>query len=123
MRPEPEALALLGVPEAAAHVNGQIDALEQAGWPIFDGFDADSLGFEPGQGEAHNARRLAGLGPGVSYLICHPARGGEELSSITPDAHMRDFECDFYGGEAGRRALEREGIHTVGMRALRDLLR
>jgi hypothetical protein len=36
---------------------------------------------------------------------------------------MRDFERSFYGGEAGRRALEAEGIRTVGMRALRELVR
>jgi hypothetical protein len=59
----------------------------------------------------------------VSYLICHPARGGEELAAISPDAHARDFERGYYGGEAGRRALAAEGIETLGMRRLRDLIR
>ena len=60
----------------------------------------------------------------MTYLICHPARGGEELDAICPEhAHQRDFERTFYGGEAGRKALEDEGIETVGMRALRDLMR
>ena len=81
------------------------------------------LHFEPGEGAAHNVARLEALGPGVTYLICHPARGGEELSAITPDAHMRDFERRFYGGEEGRRALEQQGIHCIGMRRLRDLVR
>ncbi len=123
LRPQPEALALLGSPGAAEVVERRIGDLERAGWPIFDGFDAYSLGFEPGQGERHNLQRLAGLGPGVSYFITHPARGGEELSAIAPDAHARDFEAGFYASDAGRRALEREGIRTVGMRALRDLVR
>ena len=59
----------------------------------------------------------------MSYLICHPAQGGDELSAIAPDAHARDFERSFYGGEAGRRALEAEGILTIGMRSLRELMR
>jgi predicted glycoside hydrolase/deacetylase ChbG (UPF0249 family) len=100
------------------------DRVEAKGIPVRDGFDSDSLGFEPGKGLEHNRARLARLPRGVSYLICHPARDGEELSAITPDsAHQRDFERTFYGGRAGREALEAEGVKTVGMRALRELLR
>jgi predicted glycoside hydrolase/deacetylase ChbG (UPF0249 family) len=98
-------------------------ALEADGFPLFDGFCADSLGFEPGEGEAHNLRRLSELGPGLNYLICHAAQGGPELEAITADAHARDFERRFYGGEPGRRALADEGIATLGMRRLRDHLR
>jgi hypothetical protein len=36
---------------------------------------------------------------------------------------MRDFERRFYGGEAGRRAFEEQGLRRVGMRSLRDLVR
>jgi predicted glycoside hydrolase/deacetylase ChbG (UPF0249 family) len=123
VRPDPEALAERGLAGALGHFAAMADRLEAAGLPVLDGFDADSLDFPPGDGAAHNARRLARLPQGVSYLICHPARGGQELDAITPDAHARDFERSFYGGEAGRRALEAEGIHTVGMRALRELAR
>jgi predicted glycoside hydrolase/deacetylase ChbG (UPF0249 family) len=88
------------------------------------GFDAESLDFAHGEGEVHNRARLAGLGSGVHYLICHPARGGEELDAVCPEhAHQRDFERSFYGGDAGHKALEDEGIRTLGMRALRELMR
>jgi predicted glycoside hydrolase/deacetylase ChbG (UPF0249 family) len=90
---------------------------------VFDGFDADSLRFEPGRGEAHNLRRIGEIGAGLNYLICHPAQGGDELSAIADTAHQRDFERQFYGGEAGRAALTGAGVETVGMRPLRDLLR
>jgi predicted glycoside hydrolase/deacetylase ChbG (UPF0249 family) len=123
VRPEPAVLEARGLAAAAPLFARLADTLEAAGIPVLDGFDDCSLHFAPGEGAAHNAKRLAGLGPGVSYLICHPARGGEELDAITEEAHMRDFEREFYGGEAGRRALEAEGIRTVGMRALRDLVR
>ena len=39
--------------------------------------------FAEGEGRTHNERRLTGLREGVSYLICHPARDGEELRAIT----------------------------------------
>jgi predicted glycoside hydrolase/deacetylase ChbG (UPF0249 family) len=123
VRPEPEVLETRGLAAAAPLFARLADALESADIPVLDGFDDRSLHFAPGEGAAHNARRLAGLGPGVSYLICHPARGGEELDAIGEDAHMRDFERRFYGGEEGRRALAEAGVKTVGMRALRDLVR
>jgi len=116
-------LAAVGAEGAAELYHRVLDGLEADGIPILDGFDADSLRFEPGGGEAHNAARLAGLRPGVNYLICHPARQGPELAAITPDAHMRDFERRFYGGEAGWRAFEEQGLRRVGMRPLRDLVR
>lgn len=97
--------------------------LADDGWPLFDGFCADSLDFAPGEGEAHNLARLRGLGPGLNYLICHAAQGGPELSAITESAHARDFERTFYGGPAGAAAMAAEGIATLGMRPLRDRLR
>lgn len=121
--PEPAVLAALGARGVADHYSAVLDELVADGIPTLDGFDANSLHFEEGQGEAHNRARLAGLGPGVNYLICHPALAGEELEAITPSAHMRDFERRFYGGEAGRRALERENLRRLGMRPLRDLVR
>jgi len=96
---------------------------EPEGFIVFDGYDADSLGFEPGRGEIHNARRINELGAGLNYLICHPAQGGDELSAITDSAHQRDFERQFYGGEAGMAALAGAGVETIGMRPLRDLMR
>ena len=69
-----------------------IGGLEADGWPLLDAFDADSLGFAPGTGAEHNQERLAKLTPGVSYLICHPARGGAELEAIVNDGHAREFE-------------------------------
>lgn len=124
VRPDPATLAERGMAGAAKIFAPAVERLEQAGAPVLDGFDADSLGFAPGEGAAHNARRLAAMKPGVTYLICHPAKGGEELSAVCPGhAHAREFERTYYGGEAGRRALAEAGVRSVGMRPLRDLMR
>jgi hypothetical protein len=122
--PDVEALEKRGMGGLAKILEPLLQGMERDGVPVLDGFDAESLDFAPGGGEAHNRERLAGLGAGVHYLICHPARGGEELDAVCPEhAHQRDFERTFYGGEAGRKALADEGIKTVGMRALRELMR
>ncbi len=124
VRPNPAALEAYGLGAALPIFARLCEELESSGIPVLDGFCDDSLGFEPGDGEAHSRRRLERLGPGVSYLIIHPARGGEELSHVAPmSAHQRDFERRFYGGDAARRLLEEFGIRTVGMRAIRDLVR
>ena len=124
VRPDPEVLAARGFAGAEKLFEGLMTLLEDARVPILDAFDAESLEFPDGDGLAHNRGRLARLSSGVTYLICHPARDGAELrAAMTFGAHQRDFERSFYGGEAGRQALAEEGVQTVGMRALRDLMR
>jgi predicted glycoside hydrolase/deacetylase ChbG (UPF0249 family) len=111
--------------EKAAPLFAELEAkLSAVAVPAFDAFDDDSLDFPPGEGLAHNAKRLARVVPGLNWLLCHAAKGGDELTAVTPgSAHARDFERTFYGGEAGRRAFREAGIRTVGMRPLRELMR
>ena len=123
VRPEAKALARAGLAGAAPILQKVCDALEAAGLPILDGLDANSLDFSAGAGDAHTSGRLDALGHGVTYLIIHPAKDGEELRAIAPDAHARAFEHQFYGSQRGRDRFAKEGIRTVGMRALRDLVR
>jgi hypothetical protein len=123
-QPDDAVLETRGLKGFGPFIRTLVGELAAAGIPPLDDFDADSLDFPPGEGLAHNRRRLAGLGPGVSYLICHAALGNEELYSVTPgSAHQRDFERSFYGGEAGHAALQEAGVRTIGMRPLRDLVR
>jgi len=124
VRPDAELLAARGLPGAEKLFAGLMDRLEAAGVPVLDAFDAESLDFPDGEGLAHNRGRIARLVRGVTYLICHPARDSEELrAAMTFGAHQRDFERSFYGGEAGRSALAEARVKTVGMRALRALMR
>lgn len=123
-RPDDATLEAAGLLGAKPMFFDMADAFEAKGYPVLDGLDANSLAFGEGEGAHHNTRRLDALQAGVSYLICHPAKDGDELRRVTPDsAHQRDFERGFYGGTSGRTALEERGVHTVGMRELRDLLR
>jgi predicted glycoside hydrolase/deacetylase ChbG (UPF0249 family) len=124
LRPEPQALAAAGLSGAEPILRRVADALAAAGIPLLDGLDADSLGFTPGEGPAHTRKRIERLARGVTYWIIHPAKDGEELRAVSPvDGHARAFEHGFYGSDAGASALARAGIKTVGMRALRALVR
>jgi len=101
-----------------------VAAVEADGFPVFDQFNADSLEFEPGKGTEHNRRRIEGFAPGLSYLITHCARGGEQLESITHDWRQRDEEHRIYSKDGSmQQVIEAAGVRTIGMRPLRDLLR
>jgi hypothetical protein len=100
-----------------------IETVEAAGFPIFDHFNQDSLHFEPGTGLAHNTQRVAGFGAGLGYLITHCAEGGAELEAITADWRQRDEEHQIYSDGSMAGVLAEQGIQTVGMRVLRDLVR
>ncbi|MBW2280472.1 MAG: ChbG/HpnK family deacetylase [Deltaproteobacteria bacterium] len=112
-----------GLSGGLKHYVEMIDEAEADGFPIFEGFNADSLEFEPGTGLAHNTARVASLPPGLSYLITHCAQGGDELRSITHDWRQRDEESRIYSDGSMGRAFREQGVHTIGMRELRDLLR
>jgi predicted glycoside hydrolase/deacetylase ChbG (UPF0249 family) len=123
-RPDPALLADRGWQALETLFTRPLEALEPEGIPVLDHFDFDSLTWAPGEGAEHNRRRVARLLPGVSGLLCHAAKDSDELRAVTPeDAHAREFERTFYGGEAGRRALDEAGVRRLGMRPLRDLLR
>ncbi|MEE3331640.1 MAG: polysaccharide deacetylase family protein [Myxococcota bacterium] len=109
--------------EMAVQMDAASARLQSEGFPILDAMEARSPVFEPGMGLVHNEDRVARLRAGVTYLIAHPAKADEELTSMAPDAACREFELEFYGGPASVEALARHGIETVGMAAIRDLLR
>jgi predicted glycoside hydrolase/deacetylase ChbG (UPF0249 family) len=116
-------LESLGMAERLERFAGAVGQVERAGFPVFDHFNADSLSFTPGEGAEHNARRVEGLGPGLSYLIIHAARGGPELESITDDWRLRDEEHRIYSDGTMEKTLTQAGVRLIGMRELRSLIR
>jgi predicted glycoside hydrolase/deacetylase ChbG (UPF0249 family) len=118
-----EVLARAGVPAGLERYVAMIEEAEGRGFPIFDHFDTDSLSFPPGTGIAHNQTRVGKLEKGLSYLITHCARGGPELESITDDWRQRDEEHRIYSDGSMSRFFAEQGIDTIGMRPLRELLR
>jgi len=108
---------------SAALYRELIEAARGRGFPVFDHFEGASLRFAPGQGLEHNRARLERLGPGLSYLITHCARGDDELRALASDWRLREEERRIYSDGSMQRALDEAGVRTLGMRALRELMR
>lgn len=121
--PDPAVLKGSGLAAFAEMLRKGAEQITASGLPILDGVELFSLDFEPGSGESHTTTRLSRIGAGVHYFIIHPAKESDELRAISPDAHARIFEHEFYGSQVGRDRFAQEGIRTVGMRALRELVR
>jgi predicted glycoside hydrolase/deacetylase ChbG (UPF0249 family) len=113
---------VLALGDRISEYERRIDAAEDAGWPIFDHFEADSLSFAPGSGLAHNTARIDRLGAGLSYVITHCAQGGPELESITHDWRQRDEEHRIYSDGSMQAWLDTMRFRTTGMRPLRERL-
>lgn len=122
-RPDAKVLKKAGLAGFEPILRAAMDRMEAARMPVLDAVDLFSLDFAPGAGDAHMRTRLDRIGPGLTYFITHPAKDSAEIRAISPDAHARIFEHEFYGSARGKEEFARRGIKTVGMRALRDLVR
>jgi len=122
--PEPAGLALTPRQSSALPLYRElIDEARARGLPLFDWLEGDSLSFAPGSGLAHNLARLARLRPGLCWWITHCARGDGELRALARDWQQREEERRIWSDGSMARALAQAGVHTLGMRPLRDLLR
>ena len=117
------ALERIASPEHVQLYRDLLEEVERQGLPLFDSFCADSLSFDPGTGHEHNRKRLDALDSGLNYLITHCAVGNDELERITPDWRQRDEEHRLYSDGTMASELAERQIRTIGMRALRELLR
>lgn len=118
-----EHLATHALPDKLERYLEIIESAESLGFPIFDGFEANSLRFEPGSGVEHNRARLQGLSPGLSYYITHCARADETRQALDEGWCLREEERQIFAeGEGAAWLLEFE-IKPLGMRPLRQHLR
>ncbi len=110
-------------PETAAGLARHIEALTAMGLPMVD--NVTFVPYAPGEDHvAHTQQFLKQLPPGLTYLIIHPSVDTPELRAIIPEGwQVRDAEYRTFCDERLRVTLHDEGIHVIGWRALRDMLR
>jgi hypothetical protein len=65
---------------------------------------------------------LRELAPGVTYFSLHPNAPGE-IEFLTPKAHWRTFEHQYFQSDRLRNFLKAQGIETVGYRRIREIMR
>jgi predicted glycoside hydrolase/deacetylase ChbG (UPF0249 family) len=85
----------------------------------------DHLAVVPGVGSRPVIDRvLRDLRPGVTEVFVHPAIDTPELRALAPDWETRVDDHQYVVHDAKlRAALDDDGVHLIGYRALRDLQR
>jgi hypothetical protein len=66
---------------------------------------------------------LAGLQPGITHFIIHPAVDMPELRAIAPDWRARVADYELFMSNDLRQFIADQNIHIIGYRALRDLFK
>jgi chitin disaccharide deacetylase len=108
--------------ETAAFIAGLTRQAEADGIPLLDDVYVTSLSPLPDR-LAHACERLVNLKPGITYFVIHPNHDTPELRAMAPDWEARVQDYELFVNEAWRTAVAESGVHVLGYRALRDLMR
>ncbi len=108
--------------EQIAMMSAQVEA---QGMPMFDGWGMMPLREKLGAAERLDEakRQLNELPAGLNYFIIHPSTDSAELRALCPDWEARVGDLNLFLSDKWRIALEQSGVHIIGMKALRDLMR
>ena len=108
--------------EAVEALARLVRAAEAAGMPLLDDIYvmplsplADRLAFA--------TEVLQSLRPGITCFVIHPAHDTPELRAMTPDWQARVGDFELFTSEAWAQAIRRSGVHVIGFRPLRKLMR
>jgi predicted glycoside hydrolase/deacetylase ChbG (UPF0249 family) len=119
---EPRLQALGFDATAATLFAQQLQTLESQGVPLLDGYYGMPLE-QPDERLEQVKHVLAGLPAGITYLIIHPAQDTPELRAITEDWPGRVADYQTFSSQALASYVKESGIHVIGWRVLRDLMR
>ena len=108
--------------ETAAFAARMMPEIEAQGVPTFDRLTMMPLD-EPAHRVETAKRLFDALPPGLSYFILHPAMDTPELRAIAPDWPNRVADYGAFTSPELRDYVRDSGIHVIGYRALRDLMR
>jgi predicted glycoside hydrolase/deacetylase ChbG (UPF0249 family) len=98
-----------------------VEALRKAGFPLLDGFMGEELvGETYEEGFQNYCKFLSELKPGVTLLIVHLGKDGEELENITSRHWARDQQYRIFTDLKMAETIEKEGIHLLGWRDIKE---
>jgi hypothetical protein len=114
----------IGLDDGAAALAVQFaQQLEDQGQPLLDNLSGLSLD-EPEDRLGQAKEAFAAQPPGLTHFIIHPAQDTPELRAATPTTWAcRVADYQVFGSEELRAFLRDQGIHVIGYRDLRALLR
>lgn len=123
IRPSERRLAALG--DGADVYAEQTRRLEDRGFPLLDNVIVQTLSeIAPEDKDARFREMFAGLRPGLTHFLVHPAAGGPELDAMTPvDSRNRAKEHEIFRTPSLRDYCASIGVKLTGYREIRDRLR
>lgn len=95
---------------------------EASGVPLLDheyGLPLDQPQDRLGQAK----RAFENLQPGITHFYIHAAKDTPELRAIAPDWESRVADYETFLSSELREFIRKQGIHVIGNRVLRDLMR
>ena len=123
IRPDRALLESRGLEALWKLMEPQLRRVDEAGLPILDQIVFETLGYPEETKEDSYRRLFAGLKPGVTHFIIHPARGSDEMSAIAPDAASRARDAELFRDGSMREYVSSLGVRLIGYREIRDALR
>ena len=97
-----------------------MDTLIATGFPVLDHICAAR---EQGDHLEVYKRLFDGVPVGVTHLLLHPSVPGSDIEAITDSASYRIADYQTFLRPELQAYIAAQGIHTLGYRALRDLIR
>ena len=107
--------------ETAEMAVTQMAALEAQGMPMLDHLRMVPLD-SPQNRLERVQQMLAGLEPGITHFIVHPAKDSPELRAITPDWACRVADFEVFTSSEMRAWIRQSGLQVIGYRALQDCM-
>jgi predicted glycoside hydrolase/deacetylase ChbG (UPF0249 family) len=123
IRPDRALLESRGLLSLWELMEPQLRRVDEAGLPILDHILIETLAQAPEAKEAYYRQLFAGLEPGVSHCIIHPACASDEMAAIAPDASSRARDYELFRDGSMREYLSGLGVRLIGYREIRDALR
>jgi chitin disaccharide deacetylase len=99
-----------------------INDLENQGVPLLD--NVAGMPLDKPENRLETAKEIFGaLKPGITHLYLHPCHDTPELRATMPDWRDRVGDYEVFLQEELRQFIKDQGIHIIGNRVLRDLMR
>jgi predicted glycoside hydrolase/deacetylase ChbG (UPF0249 family) len=108
--------------EFSAWAARTVEMLEEQGVPLLDhefGLPLD----QPEERVEQAKRALEALPAGITHFFMHPAHDTPELRAMAPDWPSRVADYEAFMSQELRDFIKNKGIHVIGNRVLRDLMR
>lgn len=107
-------------PQVGERMLAQMDALIASGFPVLDSVLAAR---EEGDHLAVYKRLFDAVPPGFTHFLLHPSVPGSDIEALADSAQYRIEDYQTFLRPELKAYVEAQGIHLIGYRRLRDLIR